>query len=155
VTVERIVVGVDGSEGARKALGWTIDLAAVLDSEILAVYVVPQSWLFTLSAFQLKTDELVTDLRAKLIGEWTEPLRTAGVRHSTEFLHGDPGGELLRIADARDADLIVIGGTHRGSLRHTLMGGTAHHVVNRSDVPVLVVPAFVEGTEDEWVPIPG
>jgi hypothetical protein len=36
-----------------------------------------------------------------------------------------------------------------------LLGHTAHRVVNHSTVPVVVVPIPADGTEADWVPIPG
>ena len=155
MAIRCIVVGVDGSEGAQRALGWSAELASALDAEVFAVYVVPQSWLIQLDAVQLDTKGFLAETRAKLVGEWTEALRAADVRYSTEFLRGDPATELLGVAHARHADMIVIGGATHGSLRDALLGGTAHRIVNRSPLPVLVVPSAPGGAESDWVPIPG
>ncbi len=155
MAVDRIVVGVDGSPAAENALRWSTDLALSFDAEIVAVYVVPQSWLITLNAFQVKTKTVVAGLRAKLVGEWTDTLRERGVRYTTDCVRGDPSTALLEIADARHADVIVIGGSHHGTLRRALLGGTAHHIVNRSALPVLVVPMFSEDVDVGYGPIPG
>jgi nucleotide-binding universal stress UspA family protein len=156
VAIKRIAVGVDDSDGSQHALSWAADFAKSLDAQILAVHVVPESWLLELNAFQLKTDELVAAQRAKLVGEWTDVLRKHGVGHSTEFVDGNPPTELLRIAQEHHADLIVVGGSrHHGLRRDALLGHTAHRVVNHSTVPVVVVPIPADGTEADWVPIPG
>jgi len=136
-------------------LDWSADLASALDAEVYAVHVVPQSWLIQLDAVQLDTKGFLAEVRAKLVGEWTEALRAAGVRYSTEFLRGEPATELLGAAHARHADVIVIGGATHGTLHHALLGGTAHRIVNRSPVPVLVVPSAPDGAGPDWVPIPG
>ena len=119
------------------------------------MHVVPDSWLLELSAFQLKSDDLVAERRAKLSGEWTDELRNQGVGHSTKLGQGNPTTELLRIAGQQHADLVVVGGArHHGPRRGSLLGHTAHSVANHSTMPVVVVPLPADGT-DEWVPIPG
>jgi len=40
MNVQKIVVGVDGSEGSDAALAWAIDEAGTSDAEIIAVHVV-------------------------------------------------------------------------------------------------------------------
>ena len=156
VPIKRIAVGVDGSDGSKQALSWAADLAKSFDAQILAVNVVPQSWLIELNAFQLKADELIAQRRAKLAGEWTEILRKQGVGYSTELVRGNPATELLRLAQEHHADLVVVGGSrHHGPLRDSVLGHTSHRVANHSTMPVVVVPVFAEGTDTDWVPIPG
>jgi nucleotide-binding universal stress UspA family protein len=156
MVIKRIAVGVDGSEGAERALSWAADLAKAFDAEIFAVHVVPESWLLELNAIQLKTDDLVAARRARLVGEWTAVLREQNVSYLTEFLDGNPAEELLRIAQERHVDLVVVGGTrHHGIRRDALLGHTAHRVANHSTLPVVVVPLSVDDSGSEWVPLPG
>ncbi len=155
MAIERIAVGVDGSDGSQHALSWAADLAKSLDAQIVAIHIVPDSWLLELNAFQLKTDDLVGERRAKLFGEWTDVLRKQGVGHSIKLAQGNPTTELLRIALQHHADLVVVGGArHHGPRRDSLLGHTAHRIANHSSMPVVVIPVPVDGTED-WVPIPG
>jgi nucleotide-binding universal stress UspA family protein len=156
VAIKLIAVGVDGSDGAQQALSWAADLANSVDAQVLAVHVVPDSWLMELNAIQLNTDDLVAARRASLVGEWTEVLRKQGVTHSTEFVQGNPTTELLGIAQEHQADLVVVGGTrHRGVRHGSLLGHTAHQVANHCTVPVVVVPLPAAETGNDWVPIPG
>jgi nucleotide-binding universal stress UspA family protein len=136
-----IAVGVDGSEGSQNALRWAAELAKRLDAEILAVHVVQDSWLIELNAIQLKTDRLIADRRAKLLGAWTEVLRELGVKYSTSLVQGHVTTELGRRAEELHSDLIVVGGRH-----------AAHRLASHCRTPVVVVP--VPG-EPRPVPIPG
>jgi len=52
---------------------------------------------------------------------------------------GNPVKMILAVAEERKCDLIVMGKKGRGSLEDTLMGDTVTRVLNRSNVPVLVV----------------
>lgn len=70
--------------------------------------------------------------------------RQAGVRVSTELLHGAPTSDLL-LAEAADHDLLVIG-CHGGSrVGGVMMGSTATQVAHRAEGPVMVARRTGEG----------
>jgi nucleotide-binding universal stress UspA family protein len=153
--VQRIVLGMDGTEGAARAGLWATELAAAVGARVLVVHVIARTWMIELSALQLDTDDVVKRARAALYGPWTQPLRDASVEYDAELVNGDPAADLLQLADDRKADLIVIGGTHHTGLRGAILGGTAHRIVNRSLIPVVVVPLEPHRTPRTDVPIPG
>lgn len=49
--------------------------------------------------------------------------------------------EILHVASARKADLIVVGATRRAGLRRRFLGSTALRLSRRSALPVLILPA--------------
>jgi nucleotide-binding universal stress UspA family protein len=155
VTFQRIVIGVDGSPGAQRAVQVGAELAAATGARVLAVHVVSNTWLLELGAIQVDTDPLVQNARAHLAGEWTASLRDPGVDYSVELVQGDPGRVLIEYAESHGAGLIVVGASRHSGLRDELIGGTAHHVVNRSILPVLVVPFREKADADRPVPLPG
>jgi nucleotide-binding universal stress UspA family protein len=55
------------------------------------------------------------------------------------LLGGDPATEILRIAQAIQADLIVMGTHGRTGLRRLLLGSVAEQVVRRASCPVVTV----------------
>jgi len=60
--------------------------------------------------------------------------------------HGDPAAEIVRVAEERDVDLIVISSHGRTGLGRIIFGSTAEAVVRRARCPVLVVkPPLEEG----------
>jgi nucleotide-binding universal stress UspA family protein len=59
------------------------------------------------------------------------------VEHQLE--EGDPVTEILRVAQERECELIVMGTHGRTGLAHLLMGSVAERVVRRSGCSVLVV----------------
>jgi len=61
-----------------------------------------------------------------------------------EIMEGDAAEEIVELARARDADLIVVGSRALGSLAATLLGSVSHAVVHGADRPVLVVTARPE-----------
>ena len=139
----KIVLGLDGSTGSKRALRWVADHGPVLDAKVSAVLIVPRVELWGLAALQVDSGPVVAELRAHLEGDWTEPLRAAGLRVTTRVGRGDPATELCKLAESRDADLLVIGAkSHRAV--YDLLGGTAHKIANHARVPVLLVPGSGE-----------
>jgi nucleotide-binding universal stress UspA family protein len=151
----KILLGIDGTEGAGRAAHWAADLASAIGARVLVAHVIARSWEIELSALQLDTGEIVRRARAALYGPWTQPLRDASVEYDADLVHGDPAADLLHLAEQRNVDLIVIGGTHHSGLRGAILGGTAHRIVNHSLTPVVVVPLEPRHPPRTNVPIPG
>lgn len=139
MSLERVVVGVDFTDGSTAAARWvTRDLAP--DAELVLVYVVdipsPPAFLrgtlpphdelvqTTIRGAETRLRELGDELGARLI--WTK------VRV------GRPADEIAAEAEEMDADLIVVGEHGRRRGLWDVLGSTAEHLVPRSTVPVLV-----------------
>lgn len=135
----KIVLGLDGSPGSEHAMRWVIEHGPALDARVSAVHVVPRVEIWELAAFQVDSGPVLVHRRAELEGDWTQPLRAAGLRVTTRLVRGDPATQLCKSALARQADLLVIGAKSHSAV-HDLLGGTAHKVANHSRVPVLLVP---------------
>lgn len=139
----RIVVGIDGSGGANRAVSWAINLARRTGAEIVAVHV-GQLPLKNVPAYgfvaPLPLPDWQDDVRAQFEEEWCLPLRRSGVRYRPVFEEGSPGPRLVAIADREGAGLIVTGSRGFGPLREVIVGSVSHYVVQHSDLPVVVVP---------------
>jgi len=132
----RIVVGVDGSEGAIRALDWAVAEAARRGGTVHAV-----------ATWQWTQPDLGVDIRAEhqQIAELSldEAVATArgpypNVAVSTEAIPG-PAGEVLTRA-AADADLLVLGSHGHGRLFHAVVGSTAEACIRAAVCPVVVIP---------------
>lgn len=124
-----IVVGLDGSEGATRALDWAIDLATATGSEIVAVHA-PHS-----------TDGTeVLDVAAEVLDQWCAPLRDRGVPHEMRVGAGDARTALEQAADGTDASLLVVGTRGLGPVRGLLLGSVAGYVTRYAKRPIAVVP---------------
>ena len=134
-----IVVGLDGSPGAARAASWVARHGPGLDAQVIAVLVIPRVELWEIAAVQVDSGPVIARRRADLNGAWTDPLRAAGLRVTTKLGRGNPAVELCKIAEARGADLLVVGANSHSAAHH-LLGGTAHKIVTHAHVPVLLVP---------------
>lgn len=141
---QNILVPVDGSETADKALGEAIQLARSLSSRIRVMHVVNRlPWITQGSPGVM--EELIDQLRStgeSIIHEAKTAVRDAGIEVDHRLIEamGERAGEYV-VAEANDwpAELIVCGTHGRRSVRRLLMGGDAEYIVRHSPVPVLLV----------------
>jgi nucleotide-binding universal stress UspA family protein len=132
VKIERIVVGVDGSENAGRAVAWAAALAAAIDAEVVAVH--------AMGLLEHGPGRTREALEAELCGTWCTPLVDAGVRHRAELRDGTPVNALLAAADEDDADLVVVGSRGLGGFPELLLGSTSTQVAQQARRPVVIVP---------------
>ncbi len=69
-----------------------------------------------------------------------ERLREAGIDAAALLVHGDTLDTILTEADDLDVDMIVVGSHGHGAMYSLLVGAVSKGVLNKSKVPVLVVP---------------
>jgi len=138
---KKILIAVDNSEHAKKAVHAGIQLAKKLDAEIAFVcgveYIVntsPENIVIPVEMYELQKKEATKTLEqlSKLYdGEKT-------IKHFIP--EGSAKDEILGVAEKWSADIIVIGTHGRTGLSHLLLGSVAEYVVRHAKVPVLVVP---------------
>jgi nucleotide-binding universal stress UspA family protein len=149
----RLVVGVDGSDGADAAVQWCARHAPGLAAAVTVVAVIePAVWLAPPTAAIAEAAERVEEgereeVQAKLDADWCKPLRDAGVPYETRTLRGEPAGVLVEVAVQLDADLLVVGRRGRGGIVEMLVGGVPYKLAHRAELPVIIVPAPKQNAE--------
>ncbi len=138
--MDNIVVGIDADKGAQSAVRWAARQAQQSGARVIAVHAVPRTGLWSLSAMQIDIDKILDELHELLDGSWTAGLRKAGVPYTTQLVRGDPATELLRAAKRAGASMLVLGSKSHSALTDLVVGGTVHKVINRSTIPVVLVP---------------
>ena len=137
--ISRVLVPMDGSEMAERALRYTLENHPDAEVTVLTVVGVPSGMFGEATAIALADDPGVS------AEEHAEPVleraREIAAEHdaeiSTETAAGHPARKILDRAEAFDT--IVIG-SHGGSLADRLfVGNVAEKVLRRSPVPVTVV----------------
>lgn len=140
-----MVVGYDGSDAARAAVDHAADRAGA-DGALIVVhaYGPPPDWLGLPDFSRVLEDhrrrgEAILD--GLLLGGSDE---LADMDYETELADGSPTEALIRVADDRGADEIVVGSRGHGTLRSAL-GSVAHGVIGGARCPVTVLPqAYLE-----------
>lgn len=144
VRIQRLLVGIDGSDNARRALDWAILLAQRFDAEILAAHAV--GLLTSLHGGPpLPSHSHLGELRTLFETEWCAPLAGSGVPHRMLCLDGPPVRVLLEVATQEDADMIVVGTRGAGGFTELLLGSTSHQLAEHASRPILIVPPATEG----------
>ena len=141
-----IVVGVDGSDHAHRALTWAMKEAAIrhVPLTVLAVHAVAAS-AWTGNPIILGEDQEVLDrIRnaaqetiAKTLAEIGQP-QPQPPSVTVRAVHGFPVHELIEAS--RDADLVVLGSRGAGGFAHLTLGSVSSQVVHHAHGPVVVVP---------------
>ena len=140
-----ILVPVDGSPTAGRALHEAIELARSLGSCLRVLHIVNSAYWIAPGATPGGADDLFTQMRSSgesIVHEATVAARAAGVEVDGKLLEapGQHAGDfILDEARAWPAHLIVCGTHGRSGLRRLLMGSDAEYVVRHSAVPVLLV----------------
>lgn len=133
-----LVIGYDGSDGARAALAEAARLAAGLGVEVVVAFgfgVAPSG------GETADHRRLLEERGRRLADEALARLRDLGATGSIAVVDERPAESLVRIANERDAQMIVVGTRGEGPISGVLLGSVPYKLVHRSHVPVLVVPA--------------
>ena len=134
----RVVIGYDGSRGARLAMDVAVEEARRRDATLTIVHVWRGDPLTLLpSARGARDDDMRHAAEEELAGA-TSGLELEGVRLELLTLEGNAPRRLEEVA--READLLVVGSRGHGALASTLLGSVSLHCVLHAPCPVLVVP---------------
>ena len=142
----RVVVGVDGSEHARRALRWAVDEARLRNWAVVAVhaYTVPP---YLLAAEPVPLGVVPPDpallqqvetSAEKLLAEEIEQVDTKDLDIEGRVVAGPPADALLTAA--REGDLLVAGSRGHGGFKGLLLGSVSQQLANHAPCPVVIVP---------------
>lgn len=142
----RIVVGVDGSDHARRALAYALEESRRRDATVEAVFAYHAPMYYPGLEVGVAPPPLPKEkLEAEAMKTLLEALNWVpdDVPVDPVVAEGPPGRVLLDAA--ADADLLVVGSRGRGGFAGLLLGSTSHQVVSHAHCPVVVVPAVHDG----------
>lgn len=138
-----LVVGIDGSPTALRALRWALAEAGRRGVTLTAVhaYAAPVAW-----SPAAATDEQMREHHARLHDDAVALLDRAlaavdvpdGVAVERAVVSGPPAATLLDRAGPQR--LLVVGTAGRGALGRTLLGSVSHQSLHHTAGPVVVVP---------------
>jgi nucleotide-binding universal stress UspA family protein len=135
-----ILAPIDFSDSSLEALDVARDLAGRYGSEIVLVHAVPVIPEGADILSETSDEEDLIDQAQPRLAELVDKLKQQGLRARSIIGEGnDAGSEILRIADAQHADLIVIATHGMTGLRHLAFGSVTEKVVRSANCPVLVL----------------
>ncbi len=134
----KILVGIDGSEGSRKALAKAAELAEKFGSEIIIISVIPREVKLVIIQAELLNGSISAETE-KMVAELASDLKAKGLKARGITAFGDVASEILKTCDREGCDLIVVGSRGMGKVERFLLGSIASKIVSHAKVPVLVV----------------
>ena len=136
--MERIVVGIDGSEGAREALQWAIAEARRRNAAVEAVCAWHPPYVLGYEALGEIHGSFEADA-AKMLDAAIDGADTAGVRVERKLVTG--GAAAALVEEAKGAALLVVGSRGRGGFTGLLLGSVSQQVAHYAPCPVVIIPA--------------
>jgi nucleotide-binding universal stress UspA family protein len=138
----RVVVGVDGSPGARAALVWAMTDAARRGArlEVVSAFPVEVYWADPILIDERRIEAVRADTEGHaraLVDEVRTQTDGKAVDVDVVAAPGPVAHGLL--AAAEGAELLVVGSRGRGAVRSTVLGSVALHAVTHARCPVVVV----------------
>jgi len=138
--IETVLCATDFSETADRALAQARRFARRHEARLVLVHVIeamPVSPYPILAAPE--GDVPIRELVMARMDEIAIPIRESGVNVDLRIEIGLPGPQLVEVAEAEDAGLVVLGTRGLTGIEHLLLGSSADYVVRRCDRPVLAV----------------
>ena len=140
--LKRILVPIDFSDCAKKALQYAIPLAKEHEAALTVLHVVQTPPYIAGEYGVVDCASLQAEMRVTGENQLCALVRDevrGEVSANTLVRGGYPTGEIIDVAKSLPADLIVISTHGRTGLKHVLLGSVAEHVVRHAPCPVLVV----------------
>src|SRR3990170_3501350 len=126
--MKRIIVATDGSDGGHAAVAEGASLARALGAAITIVHVRPAITFLGEPLYQRRLSNQLERAR-QAVDDALARLEREGLEADYEILEGNAGDEIVRIAEARHADLIVIGSRGLGPVSGALLGSGSRSLV--------------------------
>jgi nucleotide-binding universal stress UspA family protein len=135
--MSRIVVGVDGSQPSKAALGWAARFSAITGGLIDAVIAwhPPASFGWSNLPSDWNPAKDAEKVLNRTVDEVFGANRPPGIRLIVR--EGNPAKVLLD--ESRDAELLVVGSRGHGGFTGLLLGSVSAHCAEHATRPVLVV----------------
>ena len=156
----KIIVGIEGSGGAKAALKWAIQEAKFRHATIVVATAYSPSWVpvspdFTyIPVDNFNVEEEVGRMQEQIAQEVLEEVGDDHAEISYVRKKGSPADTLIAIAEAENADMLVVGSRGRGGgVRGLLLGSVSHQIAHHGSCPVVIVrpdlDVKVEDVNDE------
>lgn len=141
----KILLGIDGSEGSKRALQFAAKRAQLSGEQVVVTYVI--EW----SPYSFNTpqeneerhkrrEEELQQAERSVIQPALEELQVLSVNASSAVRHGHAAQVLSDLAEEHGVDMIVVGRRGQTGLKALLFGSVAGSLVQIASVPVTVVP---------------
>jgi len=139
---KKILVPLDGSELAKKALDQAEKLAKTFDAEIVLLQVVPFMPIYGSPELvtPLIVDEKQKESAERYLSNLAEELKKRDLKVTTMVRTGQQVAvEIIDFAKESGVDLIVMCTHGRSGITRWVLGSVTHKVLTRAETPILLI----------------
>ena len=143
---QQIVVGTDGSTGANVAVDTAIELARLTGARLHVVHAHRVATAAATGAELaappvdiMEVNEAIHSEGQRICDQAIARADRAGVQAEAHCAGGHAGEELLRVASAVSADLVVVGNRRMSGMRRFVLGSIPNKVAHHCPTSVLIV----------------
>lgn len=141
---QRLIVGVDGSVSAHRAVEWAARECEMRDArlELVAVWEVPIGTMGFGYGLAVMPEEMTKELQVgaeELLATAAREARAVApdVLIETRAVEGQAADVLVHAS--KDADMLVVGSRGRGGFRELLLGSVSQQCAHYATCPVVIV----------------
>lgn len=145
----KIVVPLDGSELAERALHYARSPAARIGAEVILLHVCgPEECHCEAEKCTVQPMHRVyVEYTAQMLRNELESVAADRIEIGWEVLVGDPATEIVNYARQQNADRIIMASHGRSGVSRWILGSVAEKVARESPVPVAIIRASAEEAE--------
>jgi nucleotide-binding universal stress UspA family protein len=137
-----IVVGVDGSEGSRKALAWAVAEAKLRNTQLRVVSAWELPTVYAAPGFVPPVDfdpEAYEKAASRIVDSALEEQQSATQDIEIDRVVTNGHAAHVLVDASADAELLVVGSRGRGGFAGMLLGSVSQHCVQHAHCPVVVI----------------
>ena len=137
----RILVAIDGSKMSEKALKSAIDIAKERYSKIEVIHV-EKKLAITEEMPYTTVDNIYSQQRKEaedLLNQAVSLAENEGIKIETQCVIGEPYIQIIKRAEERNCQLIVIGSRGLGNIKGLMLGSVSQKVSQLAHCPVLII----------------
>jgi nucleotide-binding universal stress UspA family protein len=139
IALKRVLVPTDFSECSDAAVKYATALARAFGAELHLLHVPEHPGEMAEAEYPIGLFETMQNAAHDRLSKLLSPEDQRAITSQFAMRIGSPYAEIMRYAQQRDIDLIVMGTHGRGFVAHMVMGSVAEKVVRKAPCPVLTV----------------
>jgi nucleotide-binding universal stress UspA family protein len=146
LVVTKILVPLDGSTYADKALKYAVEIAKKFNATLTLVHVIVEPPPLVSGAaapeaipFLPQMHTVREELGKKILAKGEETVKSMGLQADTVLESGHPSEIIINTAKNRGIDLIVVGSRGVGGIKGFFLGSVSDKVSHHAPCPVLIV----------------
>ena len=142
--IKKVLIALDGSDQAGKALDFALELVEKHSPEIVLLSVIPPTPSAIKSHLPGRDDEYHSALQASHKNALEEALQKVkklkpNLNISMELVEGRPVDQIITTAESGNYDLIVLGDRGLSGIKEFVLGSVSDRVADKATCSVLIV----------------